>query len=271
MKDAVRLADGRLVLMGPSGGTEPVPSKIGRIRADGILDTSFGTNGFTTFHFADGHNTYPETLALDSSGALIAVGQAREQVTIFQRVGIAQFTPDGFLDPSFSADGRMTLDLGSQKATARAGVPLPGGRTLLSMARIIPIPTGETTDFEVRMVEADGSPVATFGSSGLLQLDLGATLDYEYELAALDPDSRILVFGAGFDGTNTAAIFARFDLDGNPDVVFNDGPYRKYIDPGHDLQPRYRLAFDAEERILACGLSQVSGAENELFVIRVWP
>ncbi|MDA3007877.1 MAG: fibronectin type III domain-containing protein [Actinomycetota bacterium] len=81
---------------------------VGRFTADGVLDTSFGTNGFVTIT-GTGEDGYGNAIATQSTGSIIIAGhtygQDRDMV-------IARLHDNGNVDTTFGTSGLTVVDLG---------------------------------------------------------------------------------------------------------------------------------------------------------------
>jgi uncharacterized delta-60 repeat protein len=142
-------ANGQLVVAGtasfPGDGVND-NFALARYRPNGSLDTSFGSGGTVTTDFA-GFDDWGNALALQADGGLVVAGEALTE-TGFD-FGLARYTPDGILDTSFGAGGKVTTDIayfvdganalavqGDGKLVA-AGFASVGGDLNFAMARYI--------------------------------------------------------------------------------------------------------------------------------------
>lgn len=102
--------DGKIVVAGRIANAGPTIFAIVRYNANGSLDTSFGTNGFTKFNY---YTTLDEPKAVVLQGDLIVVagtainGAARE-------LTLARLTKNGALDPTFGTGGKTTTAVGTR-------------------------------------------------------------------------------------------------------------------------------------------------------------
>jgi uncharacterized delta-60 repeat protein len=79
-----------------------------RYDADGSLDTTFGTGGFVLTDFR-GSTDNGAGIAVDVSGRILVIGQAFS-LTSGSGFAIARYNPDGSLDASFGAGGKVITD-----------------------------------------------------------------------------------------------------------------------------------------------------------------
>ncbi len=92
--------------------------------AAGDLDPSFSEDGRETTVFESPNGGYGRDTALQADGKILVVGTAASDFVI------ARYTPDGALDPAFSADGRETTNItvNPEGEPSRAEPRLGGGR-----------------------------------------------------------------------------------------------------------------------------------------------
>jgi len=81
---------------------------VGRFTADGVLDTSFGTNGFVTIT-GTGGSGYGNAIATQSTGSIIIAGRTYGQD---RDMVIARLHDNGNVDTTFGTSGLTVVDLG---------------------------------------------------------------------------------------------------------------------------------------------------------------
>ena len=205
-------ADGRIVAAGRnfSEGTSP-DFAIARYRSDGSPDRSFGHGGRTITDFA-GYDDEIRSLAIDSRGRIVAGGQAckfpgnSDENCDF---GLARYTSQGLLDPTFGRGGKVRTNLGSDILEGIRGVVIqPSGRIVAA---------GETPrlgGFAVGLARyrSDGRLDRGFGTAGLVvSHDL-----YRVGGLALAPHGKIVVAGA--ESLSMDARILRLALSGQGDL-----------------------------------------------------
>src|SRR5262245_11611010 len=92
---------GRIVAGGTTGGGE---FGLARYKRNGELDRTFSGNGKTRTSFR--HYAAVDSLAIDSRGRIVAAGRGGDGFAV------ARYKPNGDLDYSFDADGKVTTDFG---------------------------------------------------------------------------------------------------------------------------------------------------------------
>lgn len=172
--------DGKLVVAGESEGN----FALARYEPDGDLDTSLSGDGLATTDF-DGQGDGAYALALQPAGKLVLAGFATEPSGFGDWVpAVARYESDGDLDPSFSDDGRATVDplASGLQGNAAYGLVARQGGSLVLAGR-----------WGLLGFAADGSPDASFGDGGR-----AAPLVSDLRGLAVQPDGALV--GAGSTG-----------------------------------------------------------------------
>jgi uncharacterized delta-60 repeat protein len=126
----VRLADGRLVVIGTSfepqsPGLKGGPRFLLRFDAAGHLDTGFGVNGVAW----PGNSPALPTLLPAAGNRVVAVGYAAEQLFTYG-MAVARYDINGALDPTFADQGWIVSTLGPYTSLATTGLVEPDGRII---------------------------------------------------------------------------------------------------------------------------------------------
>jgi uncharacterized delta-60 repeat protein len=205
--------------------------------APGDLDPTFSGDGKALMSF--GASDYGRDVALQPDGKIVVVGGSYAGAGGTHRFALARFNPDGSLDPSFDADGRVTTEFGNVAADAVALQPdgkivAVGGQTV---ARYL----------------LDGSLDPSFGVDGHVATDFGASD------VAIQADGRIVVAGAG----GGVLALARYTIDGSPDGSFGgDGTVTT------DFSGSGRVALQADGKVVAVGNVPGFGGNSDLALAR---
>jgi uncharacterized delta-60 repeat protein len=114
---------------------------------------------------------------------------------------------------------------------------------------------GDGTVFEVRRLEADGSPDTSFGDGGAATTDLRDRTEEALDIA-LDAEGRIVAVGRAGD-INTDFALARYLPDGTLDTSFADQGVL-YVDFFLLPDIAESVAIQPDGKILAGGFAQQS-------------
>jgi uncharacterized delta-60 repeat protein len=197
--DVALQADGKIVVFGGSRKSladTPYPT-IARFTTKGEPDTTFGPEGYRTakqagmFYAGD----------VQPDGRIVATGE-----DFGNDATIHRFTTAGEPDESFSQDGWVGLDLGSEEAAYALRLQ-NDGKIVVAGA------TEAGYDATVWRVNGDGTPDRGFGENGGLALP--ATGIQEAADLALQPDGKIVVVGTK-NGTYADVLVLRLLGDYQP-------------------------------------------------------
>jgi uncharacterized delta-60 repeat protein len=236
---------GRIVLTGsaaraPSYCVSINSGIVGRLTADGSIDTSFGNGGVVVYE-PDVIDSVP-SLALDRSGAATIWGvgdSCRESPTGGPQ--IARLSPDGRPDSAFGADGHVAL----------AQVP-----THLALDRF-----GRTLFLEsngsVHRLLLNGNSDQGFGHNGVVHLNLRGKWSRFHDLAVA-PNGSVLVTGVQTQYHGTAnpwrrLVLASLTAKGKPRRAFGTNGVLK-LRSGRGVNTVGRqVMVDAKGRALVAG------------------
>jgi uncharacterized delta-60 repeat protein len=217
--DVAIQTDGNIVVVGGISANDGSRNfYIGRFLANGSPDTSFGTNGYTSFKFFSFDTNYVNAVALQTDGKIVAVGNSGNSQSPFTSIGLARLNTDGSLDTTFSGDGKVLTEFGKSGGNANDVAIQPSDGKIVVVGQ-----QGAFIfqNFITLRYTTDGSPDTTFDSDGQVDTDFG-TSSYA-QAVAIQTDGKIIV--AGFTGGNGIDDFAlaRYNTDGSPDTSFGSG------------------------------------------------
>ena len=121
--------DGRIV----AAGAEDVGDSdfaLNRYNPDGSLDPSFAGNGYVSTDFAGGEEV-ARAIAIQADGGIVVAGERTPGNADF---ALARYAPDGSLDPSFGADGRILTEFGEFDFATGVAIQ-PDGRIVAAGGR----------------------------------------------------------------------------------------------------------------------------------------
>ena len=197
----------------------------GAAPADGLIDTTFGTNGRTIVGF----DTLPaapidivQDTVVDSLGRIYLVGVVNTNDG--QRIGITRLKENGTLDTNYGPQ-----DVGLVVAPTQLGFTFTGASAALDASGELlvggTVKTAGNDDFAVCRFDIDGS-LSAF-SNGLscvkIGFDLGSTNSDVLRDIVVQSDGKIVMAGSAFSPVVAGyyAAFARLNTNGNLDTTFN--------------------------------------------------
>jgi uncharacterized delta-60 repeat protein len=239
--------DGKIVAAGTAQDQTTFATQfaLARYQRNGTLDAGFGPGGKLTSGFG-GNENRAFALALAVDGKIIAAGNASSGSAPSWPTGtdiaLARYNPDGSLDTSFGAGGKVLTDFGLTHEGALAMVIQPDGKLVVagSTRPFGPI-TSNPPDFALARYNADGSLDASFDGDGRVTTGFGPGSFDRAHAIALGPDGKIVV--AGFGG------IARYNSDGSLDTSF-DGDGKLPLSPGRE---GFGLVVQPDGKVVVAG------------------
>jgi uncharacterized delta-60 repeat protein len=190
---------------------------VARFRSNGVLDTSFGTGGFSDFtpFQSPVHLT---SIVVQPDDAIIAGGLLFGGLV--RTFALVRYTPNGKLDTSFGTNGTVTTSfIGSSQLAAlalqRDGKIIAAGKTTK---------TNDPFSFDFALVRysSDGSLDSGFGNGGRIRTTFSNDDDVA-NAVAVQPDGKIVAAGSTFSiQTENDFALARYNNSESFDVCLQD-------------------------------------------------
>ncbi|MEX0643544.1 MAG: PKD domain-containing protein [Pirellulales bacterium] len=252
-------ADGRIVA---AGTVDPLDNNqenviVARFNADGSLDSTFGTGGFTTFDFSTGQSLVGDVV-IDSLNRILVVGTGTSTSgPVVFTWGAARLTSAGVLDTSFDGDGKVITSWAHFTA-ADAGQA--HGVTLQADDKIVVVgdvrgAVANDIDFGIVRYDTNGSLDTTFGTGGRVTTDFFARADVANDLA-IQADGFIVVAGSARTLSFSDDIaLARFDTNGALDSTFGTAGRVNTNISGGSQDKANSVTIQADGKIVAAGFS----------------
>ena len=209
--------DGKIVVVGTTGGTTPREFALLRLNTDGTLDTSFGTGGLVTASLSLGDD-FAQAMAIEPDGSILVAGSIAP-ASGAAALGLVHFGSDGSLDIGFGAGGVISYPV--VPSVQGAMLQQPDGKWLLvggGGAGGLSGGGGAAPGFAVRL-NADFSIDTTFGTNGIASLAWGEF----YTCVTLQPDGKILIGGGEGPLGGGQCTIGRLNSDGSLDTTFGQG------------------------------------------------
>lgn len=179
---------------------------------DGVLDASFGTGGKVIINI-DNSDNVSKAIAVQPDGKIILAGYGTTSINFFS---IARLNTNGTPDISFGVNGFASTILPSSGIAS--SVVLQGDGKIIAGGHSW---GGSYNEFTLTRYNTNGTPDATFGSSGIVttsfltQSGIGKSL-------AIQPDGKIILAGFAYNDFNDDNDFAlvRYNTNGSLDSTF---------------------------------------------------
>jgi len=210
-------SDGKIVIV---GGTF-TDFVLARFNADGSPDASFDADGKVTTDMVSNEQEEALGAAIQADGKIVVVGYTGAPGPGGPAsFALARYNTNGSLDAGFGTGGKIVSGvLGNAYAVAIQ----PDGRIVV--AGDVPISAGaDFANFVVARYNANGTPDASFGSTGQLVTDIGGGTNTARNIV-LQANGAIVVSGEPF-GTFTGSDHTdvvRYNANGSPDASFGTG------------------------------------------------
>jgi uncharacterized delta-60 repeat protein len=195
-----------------------------RYRADGTIDTTFGTRGTVYLNFG-GLENHPAAMAVAADGTIAVAGYA-DRGEFTHTVGVVALLDEGGTRiAGFGADGKV-VDTTPIASFGVSAVAFQNGGVIVAR--------GDGTAFVARRYRRDGTVDSTFGTDGVVRTDFTPSADALTAYArvndiAVQDDGSFVLAGVrghnvdfGISPQNVFAI-ARYTPDGQLDTTFGNG------------------------------------------------
>ena len=181
-----------------------------RYNSNGSVDTSFGTNGFTTFSAPENYHGLRAVDFFQQSDHKIIVGiSAINESTGFADFGLIRFQSNGQLDSSFATDGFVFTHVSLPNVH-----DIPNTLKSQSDGKIL-LAGSAGSKFAVVRYNTNGSLDATFNTTGIASVTVGGAYR-ECTDIAVEPNGKMVL--AGYIGDDFASV--RYKTDGTLDTAY---------------------------------------------------
>jgi len=258
-------SDGKIVAAGYSINGSNAYFALARYNTDGLLDTSFDTDGIVTTAIGSGIDA-AVAVAIQSDGKIVAAGI--NNYTAHSDFALVRYNTDGSLDTSFDGNTSMPGYPGNGKVTTS----LTGGEDQVHSVAIQSngkiVAGGYTyhngsTNFALARYNTNGSLDTSFDTDGIVTttpMVNGGNINS----ISIQGDGKIVVGGASNDGVQSYFALARYNTNGSLDTSFDtDGIVTTAIRTMDDYV--YSVAIQSDGKIIAAG--DTSDTNNHHFAV----
>lgn len=207
--------DGKILVTGYSSNGAVKDLFVSRYLENGVLDTDFNSNGVFTYSLGSG-DTIGRSLVVQADGKIIIGGSAYDGGA---RVSVLRVTPEGYLDPSFAADGYVILPVDGGEIVSTA-VQLGATENIVVSATVTPEPSGTSGDYAFfARINSGGQLDNNFSKDGQLTYR-GETDELRINAVTVLGDGKILGGGSFTKGSVPQAGLLRLNADGTVDSSY---------------------------------------------------
>lgn len=213
-------ATGRIVVAGKAGEGSFVTQTflVARLTAAGVLDTSFATTGLQTTDVGGAATSGATSVVVQADGKIVVGGEASSSGG--RGLAVARYLDTGALDPSFDADGVVSLTV---TGAARSLALQSDGKLLFAAADDV-VGTPGSGSGVVGRLGTDGALDTTFGTGGTLSVSVGSPVGRARAVQSL-PGGGAWVVGLFADAATTRGFVARLTSNGALDATFEGKGY----------------------------------------------
>ena len=201
-------ADGKIVYAGNSSDK----IVLARLKANGTLDSAFGTAGITYKSYIASWLSQVWKVIVKPDGKIVTGGTATYNSKKY--VEVVQFLANGVIDSSFGTNGFYHYTA-SQGASCFSMALLPNGHILAG--GLIYHLTGSMSVFNLL---PNGRADSTYGTNGIATCLAFTTYKPILCRLTVQPDNKVLAVGYGQFGSGQGIGVARFKTDGKRDSTF---------------------------------------------------
>lgn len=276
--------DGAIYAAGTLTSGTDQQTLVARYLADGTLDTSFSGDGYAVVNVAEGGRSgeVVRSIVVQPSGRVVVAGTAEHAPLASGDAGrdldviVVGLQPDGDLDPSFGDAGVARFDLSTGLSVLDPGATTPrylsdtawglterADGSLLVVAGKVSTDGGRAdVDFAVLALDADGDPIGSFGSGGVVVVDVERGRDSPRQAVVL-ADGKIVVCGYTRSDASDAVVrpvLFRLEANGALDVSFGQGGVTS-----PELLPSAFEAYDVElqgDSLIVAGYGKAEAASK---------
>lgn len=199
---SVQPRSGRIALAGGSLSGSELDSALLVLTANGYPDLNFGD--FGTILSDLGGNDLFQTVAFRADGKIVAGGYN----TSPGKGTVARYSVNGTLDAGFSGNGVFTTEISLAGEQVADVLIQPDGKILVASSGNL-VYFGDTRDFILYRLNAEGSYDSTFGGAGIVTTDFAQGWDYSTSMVK-QPDGKIIVAGRTSNENNSDIALARY-------------------------------------------------------------
>ncbi len=214
--------DGKILIGGYTTNYSTYWMLLIQLNADGTLDPAFGNNGILLQPLGTQENNI-FALALQGDGKILAAGYSQDDNYNHIPV-VLRFSETGVLDVTFGANGVATIPV-TESDNDFSAVSVQSDGKIVAAGHI----SNGMSWYSLLAVrfDQDGAPDPTYGTAGIVNLNLGNVDDEFFDMVMLDTDETILT---GFVVSETDytyhMLLMKLDNSGYPKLGFGLGGFQ---------------------------------------------
>lgn len=236
--------DGKILVCGEG------ESAITRLKTDGTVDSTFGTNGIVDIDIATTNGLYYNQVQALADGKIIigAYVSYSTPSSSTNEIWIYRLNNDGTLDNTFATSGKHIFSL-NDKAVGIYNLKIQSDNKIVAGGFVYE-DGNDTTSLLLVRLNTNGTLDNTFGAQGYVIYPIAST-DAEPAVLHLAGNTRLAYTYVDYADNTTGIVM--FQADGSPDATFNGSTELKKI--GNIEQGVFapNLAFQDDGKIVLAG------------------
>ena len=234
--------DGKIIVAGNTDNGKGSDFAVVRYNTNGSLDASFDTDGIVTTSFGT-VSTFVYSVKIQADGKIVVAGSTGDGST--NDFALVRYNPNGSLDTSFDADGKLTTSISAGNDEANSVNCQPDGKII---AAGYSFNSGDS-DFAIVRYNADGSFDTSFDTDGIVTTSIGSQ-DIINSIA-VQANGKIIAAGYSTN-VNRDITLARYNIDGSLDTTFDsDGIVTTPVGPANSYANS--VAIETDGKIVVAG------------------
>lgn len=252
--------DGKIVVAGCSGIGVDARAVLARYNSDGSLDGGFGVGGIVAFPEDENGNGITG-VTMDDEGRIVVVGYLNNSSGNAD-IGVARFLSNGFFDPSFADEGKLSIDFAGADERGVDIIVQSDGKILVMGNSY----DGVNYTITLIRLNTDGTFDTGFDTDGIVEFPS------EDETAgtamAVDADGRIIITGVVYrSGVDYDIGVACFLSDGSFDSSFEGGG-KMLIDFSGANEKGMDISVQSDGKIVVAGDTDFN-VEDDFVLVRL--
>lgn len=218
-----------------------------QLKTNGTLDSVFGDNGIVLTDLGQGEDMI-YALAIQDNGKILAAGYS-QNADYRNAPVIVRYSSTGILDPTFGTDGIATVPV-TEIDNDFSAISIQSDGKIVAAGHI----SNGMSWFSLLIArfDHDGIIDPTYGSGGVVNMNLNNIDDEFYDMQLTDNDESVLTgFTVSQGDLYYHLLVMKFDVNGQPDPNFGSEGVVTYGDVPYTFGDA--MAMQADGKILVAG------------------
>jgi uncharacterized delta-60 repeat protein len=246
---------GKLVMVGITDSYPARNGIVARFTADGGLDLTFNTTGFSAVFDSGGDDIF-NTVTTQDDGKVVVAGKAKASGDPYSKILVVRYNSDGTLDTSFSSDGWQTDFIGSSDSEWYDVVTDPSGNIFVAGRST----TGASTSLNHL------ATIVKYNSSGVWQntwtYDLGTSGNEDFQRIIPASSGGFYAAGFGFNGSYDSSAIVYINSDGSLNPAFDGDGVKRFSVAGVESEYVYGMALQSDNKIVITGMADTAAGAS---------